>query len=205
MCLCTTPLSYGVRGAMSTSTLRPGPSPRRDVSEDELFELLSSRRRRYVVHALQRAERHLDLGTLSERVAAWEWEQSAEEVSHDQRKSVYTSLQQHHLPKMAEAGVVEYDKDRGTVEPTETLEELRLYLEVVQSGEMPWSEFYLGYGAFSVTVLLTVALNVYPITMVSELAWLGLLSVGLLVAAVAHYLDDRGSLLGVGAPPAEGD
>lgn len=199
------PFIAGTRGAMSTSTLRPGPSPQTDVSEDELFELLSSRRRRYVIHALQRAEQHLEIGTLSERVAAWEWEQSAEDVSHDQRKSVYTSLQQHHLPKMDEVGVVEYDKDRGTIEPTDTLDEVRLYLEVVQGGEMPWSEFYLGYGALSVVVLLTVSLNVYPMVMLSELAWLGLLSLGLLAAALAHHFDDRRSLLGVGEPPKADD
>ena len=98
-------------------------------SEDELFDLLSNQRRRFAVHALSRQpETEVELGTLAERVAAWENDVDHTELDYAERKRVYTALQQSHLPRMDQAGVVHFDKDRGIVEASSVLDDAEIFL-----------------------------------------------------------------------------
>ena len=41
-----------------------------DLSEDDVYEMLSNRRRRFVIHALKRAEEPVDVSELSTHVTA---------------------------------------------------------------------------------------------------------------------------------------
>nr|WP_231736988.1 hypothetical protein [Halobacterium sp. CBA1126] len=113
-------------------------------TEDELFDVLSNRRRRYAVHALEATDSAAEIGDVAEQVAAWEYGVDVEQVSYEERKRVYTALQQSHLPMMDDAGVVDFDKNRGTVEPTDALDDVEVYMDVVQGNEIPWSVYYLG-------------------------------------------------------------
>ncbi|GGN22768.1 DUF7344 domain-containing protein [Halarchaeum nitratireducens] len=142
-----------------------------ELTEDDLFEVLSNRRRRYAVHALKDEEEGATIGDVAEQVAAWEYDTEVEAVSYDERKRVYTALQQSHLPKMDEAGVVDYDKDRGTVEPTEVLEDVDVYLDVVRGRELPWSEYYLGLSAVSASLLAAIWIDVPLFSVLSDVSW----------------------------------
>jgi DNA-binding transcriptional ArsR family regulator len=171
------------------------------VTEEEIFTTLSNQRRRYVVHALD-DESEADIGSLAEQVAAWEYDVDVGELSHDERKRVYTSLQQNHLPKMDDAEIVEFDKDRGTVAPTRAFADVDLYLEVVHGDELPWSQYYLGLSTLAVTVFLAVWLGVQPFTMLSTLEWLGFVVATFAVSAgVHHYYRDHRRLGTGGRPP----
>jgi predicted transcriptional regulator len=171
------------------------------VTEEEIFTTLSNQRRRYVVHALD-DESSAEIGSLAEQVAAWEYDVEVGELSHDERKRVYTSLQQNHLPKMDDAGVVEFDKDRGTVAPTEAFADVDLYLEVVGSDDLPWSQYYLGLSGVAVTIFVATWLGVQPFTMLSGLDWLGFVTAAFAVsAAVHHYYRDQRKLGATGRPP----
>ncbi|QWC19688.1 hypothetical protein [Halorubrum sp. 2020YC2] len=87
-----------------------------DVAADDLLELLSNRRRRYLWRALRREPKaEVELSDASRLIAAWENDVAVGEVEYDQRKSVYNSLHQFHCPKMADAGLVEFDKRSSTV------------------------------------------------------------------------------------------
>lgn len=89
-------------GSTKTETVEP--------SDDEVFELLSNQRRRFVLHYLRREpEAAVSLSTLSERVAGWENGADPAELAYSERKSVRNSLHQFHLPKLADAGIVTYD------------------------------------------------------------------------------------------------
>ena len=79
------------------------------LSRDVAFEILTNPRRRYTMAYLRSQDEPVPIGELAEVVAAWERDTSVELVSSKERKSVYTSLYQTHLPKMADAGVVDYD------------------------------------------------------------------------------------------------
>lgn len=101
------------------------------LDRETLFDLLSSRRRRYVVRYLLRTEDETAFRTLTDRVAALEAGTTVEGLTDDERKPVYVSLRQTHLPRLDEAGVVRYDPDRGTVRPTARLAALAPPLRAV--------------------------------------------------------------------------
>lgn len=56
---------------------------------------------------------------MAEHIAALENDIEVSELSSRQRKSVYVALYQY-LPKLDRYGVIEYDKQRGTVELRDT-------------------------------------------------------------------------------------
>ncbi|MFP8956487.1 DUF308 domain-containing protein [Natrialbaceae archaeon A-CW3] len=196
----------GIADEVSLGGHEPVASPEQPgLSEDELFELLSNNRRRHVLHALMREGEPLDIGQLSQEIAAWEDGNEFEEVSSKDRKRVYTALQQSHLPKMDKTGVLEYDSNRGTVEPTPALEDVEIYMDVVRGRELPWSDYYLGVTALTAVVLGGAALELVPFTLLPTYAWSVFVVVVLAVSALAHRYYSRRNRLGIGGQPPEVD
>jgi hypothetical protein len=188
------------------STLIEGEQGETDqsVTYDECFDLLSNHRRRYTLHYLKQNGEAVTLSDLSETVAAWENEIPVEELSYDERKRVYTSLQQVHLPRMDDAGVVSFDDREGVVEVGPAAEELDIYLEVVQRGDIPWSMFYVGLGVFN---LLVVTASVIGVPGVSALPQVGIavfVVTTFLVTALSHLYVTRTEMqLGADEQPPE--
>ena len=193
-------------GAVHADTIEEmGPStPEGDrLTEDELFELLSNQRRRHILHALLHEDGPLDIGTLSQEIAAWEDGVAYEQVTSKDRKRVYTALQQSHLPKMDKTGVVDFDRDRGTVEPTPALENVEIYMDVVRGREIPWSEYYLGLTALSAVLLAASTLSVAPFTALPAYAVTVFVVVAFGVSALAHRYYSRQNRLGIDEDPPE--
>jgi hypothetical protein len=172
-------------------------------SPDEIYEVLSNHRRRYALHYLKQNGRNAELGTVSERVAAWENEIDVEEVSSDQRKRVYTSLQRYHFPKMDEAELLEFDRRAGTVELTERADDLDLYMEVINGYDIPWSLYYVGLGAIGLVMLGADAAGIAPFASVPGTGWAVFLVTSLLVSALAHTVLTQRMRLGSGDAPPE--
>jgi len=84
-------------------------------SLDTTFALLSDTRRRYVLYDLSRTNGATSLSELAERVVALETGESPTVVSDERRREVELSLAHVHLPKLADAGVVEFDGRSGDV------------------------------------------------------------------------------------------
>jgi hypothetical protein len=109
--------------------------PAPDVDSDELslsttFELLKNRRRRETISYLLEHDGTSTLSDLAEHIAALENGIEVVELSSDQRKRVYIGLYQCHLPKLDKAGVIDFDKNRGTVVLRETVaDQLVPYLQ----------------------------------------------------------------------------
>lgn len=162
--------------------------------------MLSNHRRRYAVHYLL-DNGETDIGSLAEHVAAWEYDKSPPEVSSAERKRVYCALQQSHLPKMDDAEIVEFDKRRGVVEPTDAAEELDIYLDVVRRDEIPWSEYYLGLSAVALAFVVAVWTSVYPFVLLPEMGAGALVAVAFSLSALAHYFHAREMKLGSGGSP----
>lgn len=118
-------------GARDTTVARPDGGRRSGLDRETLFDLLSSTRRRHVVRYLLRTEGEISFSELTDRVAALEAGTTVEALTDDERKPVYVSLRQTHLPRLDEAGVVRYDPDRGTVRPTPRLAHLAPPLRAV--------------------------------------------------------------------------
>ncbi|RQG99917.1 DUF7344 domain-containing protein [Natrarchaeobius oligotrophus] len=174
-----------------------------DLSKGEIFEVLRNQRRRYVLHYLKQDGRPVELGDLAQQVAAWEYETTLEGVTPEQRKRVYTTLQQTHLPKMDEAGILAFDSDAGRIEATDRTRDITVYLEIVPGHEFAWRELYLSLGAVGCALVAALWLEIYPLTLLSDLTWAGIVSVTVTATAVAHIYYERQMRLGRGEQPPE--
>ena len=114
------------------------------LSKGEIFDVLRNQRRRFVLQYLKRKGEPVELGDLATQVASWEYRTPCDEVSSEQRKRVYTTLQQTHLSKMHDAGIVDYDSDAGLINSTDQTADLNVYLEIVPGSELPWREWVDG-------------------------------------------------------------
>ena len=173
------------------------------LSKGEVFEVLRNQRRRYVLQYLKQDSRPVELGDLAQQVAAWEYETVPEEVTPEQRKRVYTTLQQTHLPKMDEAGILEFDSDAGIIRVTDRTGEISIYLEIVPGHEFAWRELYLSLGAISCALVAALWLEIYPLTLLSDLAWAGIIAATFTLTAAIHIYYERNMRLGHGDQPPE--
>lgn len=107
----------------------PGHGPDQDRADmDQIFGILGNERRRYALAYLSRQAGSVTMSDLSERIAAWECGKQPKQISSKERKRVYVSLYQCHLPKMADASAISYDKDRGKIEPGDRFDQFVYYL-----------------------------------------------------------------------------
>lgn len=98
---------------------------------DIVFDILSSPRRRFAIRLLyEKPDRIRTLQQLSEYVAARENHIQVGEVTQAERKRVYVSLYQTHVPKLQEAGIVRYDHDTGHIKLTNRLGRVGTYLDI---------------------------------------------------------------------------
>ncbi|OYR58996.1 DUF7344 domain-containing protein [Halorubrum halodurans] len=168
--------------------------------KDELYDLLSNHRRRYVIHFCKQAEEPLTLSDLAERVAAREQDKSVAELSSAERKRVYTSLQQTHLDRLADAGMIEYDGDE--IELTDEAATLDVYLDVVPEGSISWGIYYVGLSLLSVVVLAGVWIGFIPTETVPPLGWAAVIVAVFLASSVAQVIQNRRYRLGdIDEPP----
>jgi hypothetical protein len=174
-----------------------------DLSTEDIYEVLANRRRRYAIHYLKQTGEAVDVSTLAEQVAAWENEKSVEELDSQERKRVYISLYQSHLPTLEKRGLVAYDADRGIVELTDSIADAEIYLEVVAGRNVPWSYFYLG---LSLVSGLLVALTYYEIGVlegVPAVAIAGVITLLFGASAVLQTVQTGRMQLGDEGPPPE--
>jgi len=164
-----------------------GAEPTTGVSEDELFDVLANQRRRFAMHLLKgEHDDQIAIGDMAEQIAAWENGIDMAEITGSERKRVYTALQQSHLPKMDDAGVVEFNKDRGVVEPTPALTDVDMYMDVVKGREIPWSTYYLGLSGVAGALAGAVWLGAWPFVLLPEFAWTVAIVVAFVFSAITH-------------------
>lgn len=109
---------------------------------DEVFEILSNHRRRMVLYYLRKQGDAATVKELAEEIAAMENDVAVEDVTSEQRKRVYVSLYQTHLPMMADLNVIEYDKDAGTVNLATQTTSIDRYLTSNTETTYPWTAHY---------------------------------------------------------------
>lgn len=115
------------QGASTLAEPNPDVPP---LSQEALFDALASRRSRYVLHYLRREETPVTIADLVEAVAAWETDKTIDLVSNEHRQNVHTSLHHTQLPKLAMAGLVQYDEDRELVDRGVYADQADAYLDI---------------------------------------------------------------------------
>jgi len=155
-----------------------------DLTQDLVFDILSSARRRRVLYLLK-SDGPMELTELAERVAAQENDTTVEELTRQQRKRVYVSLYQTHVPKLEEAGFVDHDQDSGVVSLRSEADAIDEFLGTDEQ-TVTWGYVYLVLAVVGVGVS---ALSVLGVPGFEALVWSDVAVVvlaGLLVTVVAH-------------------
>jgi DNA-binding transcriptional ArsR family regulator len=144
-----------------------------ELSRDLIFDLLSSPRRRMALYYLRERGGSSTVTELAEDIASLEYEVPVEELSRQQRKRVYVSLYQTHIPKLDDAGIVHYD-DTSEVVLTDKARHIDTYLSADKEGGYPWHYHYLALAVLSAGLFVRSAVIDGPV---------GPLAVGLVVTA----------------------
>ena len=156
------------------------------LSRDLVFDVLKNRRRRYALHYLRRAEESVQLSELAEQVAAWENGIEIGAISAAERKRVYTALYQSHLPKLDDAGIVDYNQNRGIVELSDAAEQLDVYLDMNAKPNVEWYNWYLGLAVGGVGLLSAAFLGLPPFSMVGDVLVAAIVVAAYAAVAAAH-------------------
>ncbi len=120
------------RGGIEAQTTGTG----RTLTENQIHNLLRNERRRAVLRFIAASpERTVAVRDLAERIAAEETE--TDPPPRNTRQSVYVSLIQTHLPKLADVGVVEYDEQAKTATDTPLMDQLAPYTETLTQTTAP--------------------------------------------------------------------
>jgi hypothetical protein len=146
------------------------------LSLDVVFEILKNERRRSVLRYLQGDEDRVVLGELAEHIAAHENDTTVESLTAQQRKRVYVGLYQCHLPKMDDAGIVDFDRNRGVVELSDNAEQLEEYLDTEDGTDHAWPTYYLGIALGGGVLFLVGQAGVYPAPWIGDVVVLGVLA-----------------------------
>jgi DNA-binding transcriptional ArsR family regulator len=160
------------------------------ISQDAVFDILSNARRRYVLYYLRQAGEPVELGELANELAAWENDTTPDNLSKQQRKRVYVSLYQTHIPKLADAEMVEYDQERGTVTLTAGAHHLEGYLgdDEETTGGIRWQRSYALLAIGGGVLYALVALDAPVFGALSPLSVGLLVLLSLSALAAGHYV-----------------
>lgn len=107
-----------------------------DLTTSETLALLAKRRRRLLLQSVRDSSTLLTMPELAKRIRDREYD----DPSPRDLTSVRLSLYHDHLPKLEEAGVVEYNENEGTVRHGRNFEILVELLEKVGEEELPSSD-----------------------------------------------------------------
>lgn len=195
---------WGLTMSIGLQRTETGSAGAQALDYDDCFNLLSNHRRRYTLHYLKQNGGTAELSELAEQLAAWENGIDRADVSYDQRKRVYTSLQQVHLPQMDDWGVVVFDERDGVATLAPAAEELDIYFEVVGRRDIPWSAFYLLLVLVNAAILGVGASGIGPLAAIPDIGWaLFVLTTFLVVSLVHVYVTRTEMYLGGEEQPPE--
>lgn len=165
-----------------------------DLTQAELFDVFSNARRRRTVRYLKRRGGKVDLAPMVEHVAAWENDVDPDAVTRAQRRRVYISLYQTHLPMLADHGIVEWDPEEHTIELLADPARFDPYLDSHEGGDRRWHAVYASLALAGACAFALAWLAVGPLTPAFAPLVALALAVGTFAVAVLHRSRRAGSI-----------
>ena len=132
----------------------------RRPSDEELYAALCSSRRLHVLRHLWESGGTASLSSLVETVASAETDKPSEDLDRKERRRVYISLYQTHLPKLDDQGIVSWDRDEDVVHLL-VADQLDGYLIEETASVVAWDHYYLSIAAVSLLFTVLVGLEVW--------------------------------------------
>jgi hypothetical protein len=164
-----------------------------DLLESDIHDVLRNDRRRMVLELLGDADGPVGARELSELIAARE--AGTDPPPRDVRRSVYISLQQTHLPKLADLDVVSYDEDTREVAPGPNASAVGVYMEVVPKYGLSFAEFHAGLGVLGALLVVAAQVGVPALSNVSAAAWALAAFAAIAASGLYQAYDQRSSLV----------
>ena len=125
--------SNGVNGSSSSNAES---SEREELPVGAAFDALKHSHRRYVLYHLSDRSEGASVGELAERIADWEAEAAGEANGITDRERIAVALHHTHLPKLAEIGLIEHDRERDCITRREETADIEPYLEFAADYEL---------------------------------------------------------------------
>lgn len=94
------------------------------IDDDDIYDVFASQRRRFVIGCLCEHETALALADIADELASWEHNSHLTDVPAKDVKRVYLELYHCHIPKLEDAGIVDYRQDTDTVALTAIAEDI---------------------------------------------------------------------------------
>ncbi len=163
-----------------------------ELTQAELFDVFSNARRRRTVQFLKRQGGSCDLASLVEQVAAWENDADPDDVTRTQRRRVYISLYQTHLPMLEDHGIVDWDPDAHAIELLPSEDVFEPYLDRHLETARQWHRIYLTVTAVGAAGLALAWLTPMTATLAPFVALL--LCVIVLAVSLVQYASRRPDL-----------
>lgn len=167
------------------------------LSKDEIFHLLQNERRRLVLRYLRGTEEPVRMRDIAEQVAAWEHDTTVEELTSKQRQRVYIPLYQSHLSKLDEAGLIDYQKNRGIVERQPRADMVDQYLQDApetdssdeERSDAGLDDYYVGSTVLGFALLLGAVLELPFTSFLSGIALSACILLLFTVSTIRRLLD----------------
>jgi DNA-binding transcriptional ArsR family regulator len=103
-----------------------------EPSLDTVFQILSNRRRRFVLYFLTEVDDPIGREELARRIATWERDEDIGDVPSDEIARVTVSLDHAHLPRLEDGGVVSYDREEREIAATDAVDRFLPYLDLAR-------------------------------------------------------------------------
>ncbi len=115
-------------GRAAETTERPLVSGPAHLADDEFYRALADRtRRRLAYYLTMQSETTVEDSTTA--LVGWDVSGQGSMASPSDHKEMRTALEHVHLPMLADAGLIEYDPDSGTVAAEDLHEDVEWLLE----------------------------------------------------------------------------
>ncbi|WP_225333321.1 DUF7344 domain-containing protein [Halomicrobium urmianum] len=108
-------MSYTLAGGDTEDTRIDAQEAAREDALDTYFTVLSNQRRRRVLDCLREYETPIALADLADEVAVREYDSPVTEIPAEEVKEIYVSLYHVHVPRIADADLIEYDQEDDLV------------------------------------------------------------------------------------------
>lgn len=105
------------------------------LSYDSVLDLCRDQHRRIVLGTLAEEQRSLTLSDLTKTVLKNNHQTSITEASGDVLAEIRRSLYHVHLPKLASAGLIDYDPERRLVKRTEQFDQVQPTLSTILAAD----------------------------------------------------------------------
>ncbi len=158
------------------------------LSKDEIFEVLSSGRRRLLLYHLYRRGGEAGLRELAEDAAAEEFDEPLDE---DQIKRIYIAFYQTHVPKLEDVGFVSYAPDDQHVTLKDDVAQIARVLPDEATNDRHWPIYYLLVAIAGLLIAGVSFLEFGFSELISTPLVATLLSILLVVLSVLYYFERR--------------